>query len=283
MTASKPNVTSRIFNVTSRIFKRPLLVSFGLAGLSVLLAHVYLRSYETHLSGGDRVAVVYVTKDVATGDVLSQNVLATRMVPLAYVDERDVRETDAAKVVGIAASFDLSAQQTLQWSDLTVRPDSRQVSQLVVPGKRAVAVRMTRMDASMGHLVRPGDYVDVVATIEDEDGRTSSTVLLQRVLVVAVGDTTERNTEGNETGERHRSGPPSLTFSLDLEESQLLALAESKGDLSIAVRNGDDQRLVEDLPDLRAANLLEARQSLVSRRMARARAPFGPVRLTEAH
>lgn len=265
------------------VFKRPLVVSLGLAGLSVLLAHVYLRRYETQLSGGDRVPVVYVTKDVAAGDVLSQKVLATRMVPLAYVDERDVREADATKVLGIAASFDLPAQQTLQWSDLTVRPDSRQISQLIVPGKRAVAVRMKRMDASMAHLVRPGDYVDVVATIEGEDGRTSSTVLLQRVLVVAVGDKTERNTTGKETDERRRSGPQSLTFSLDLEESQLLALADSKGELSIAVRNGDDQRLIEDLPDLRAANLLEAQQTLVSRRQSRVRAPSGPVRLTEAN
>jgi pilus assembly protein CpaB len=261
-------------------FKRPLTISAALAGLSVLLAHVYLRRYETQASGGDRVPLVFVTKDVAAGDVLSKPVLGTRLVPLAYVDERDVRAHDLDKVVGIEASFDLPAQQTLQWSDLTVRPDSRQVSQLIVPGKRAVAVRLKHLDADTAHLVRPGDYVDIVATLEDSEGRLASTVLLQRVLVVAVGDKTER--EGGDA-EKSKTRIESMTFSLDIEESQLLALADSRGELSIAVRNADDQRLSEDIPDLQAANLLEAQQAMVARRQARVRPSSGPTRLTEAN
>jgi pilus assembly protein CpaB len=263
-------------------FKRPLTISATLAGIAVLIAHVYLRRYETQLSGGDRVPLVFVTKDVAVGDVMSKAVLGTRLVPLAYVDERDVRAHDLEKVVGIEASFDLPAQQTLQWSDLTVRPDSRQVSQLIVPGKRAVAVRLKNLDADTAHLVRPGDYVDVVATLDDGDGRVASTVLLQRVLVVAVGDKTERGVETVEEGRKKRV--ESITFSLDLEESQLLSLADSRGELSIAVRNADDQRLLEDIPDLQAANLLEAQQAMVARRQARVRpTATGPVRLTEAN
>jgi pilus assembly protein CpaB len=263
------------------LLKRPLLLSTLLAGLAVLIAHVYLRRYETQLSGGSRVPVIYVTKAVAAGDVLNSRVLSTRMVPLAYVDERDVREYDMGKVVGVQASFDLAAQQTLQWSDLTVRPDSRQISQLIVPGKRAVSVRMKNMDAATAQLVRPGDHVDVIATIRDVTGMNQSTVLLQRVLVVAVGDKTERSKHG-ENEETRRSGVQSLTFSLDLEESQLVALAASQGDLSVAVRNTGDQRLIEDIPELRASNLSEAREAVVARRAARTPSPSGPVRLTEA-
>jgi pilus assembly protein CpaB len=262
------------------LFKRPLVLSAALAGIAVLIAHVYLRRYETQLSGGNRVPVIYVTKAIVAGEVLTNKVLSTRLVPLAYVDERDVREHDLEKVVGIEASFDLAAQQTLQWSDLTVRPDSRQVSQLIVPGKRAVSVKMKRMDAAAAQLVRPGDHVDVVATLKDATGMLQSTVLLQRVLVVAVGDKTERSSPG-EAEEKRRSGVQSLTLSLDLEESQLIALAESQGDLSVAVRNDGDQRLIEDIPDLRASNLVEAREALVARRAARVRSS-GPIRLTEA-
>jgi pilus assembly protein CpaB len=261
------------------LFKRPLVLSAALAGIAVLIAHVYLRRYETQLSGGSRVPVIYVTKAVVAGEVLNSKVLSTRLVPLAYVDERDVREHDLDKVVGIEASFDLAAQQTLQWSDLTVRPDSRQVSQLIIPGKRAVSVKMKRMDAAAAQLVRPGDHVDVVATLKDASGMLQSTILLQRVLVVAVGDKTERTS--TETEEKRRSGVASLTLSLDLEESQLIALAESQGDLSVAVRNDGDQRLIEDIPDLRASNIVEAQQALVARRAARVRSS-GPVRLTEA-
>lgn len=259
--------------------KRPLLIAAGLAALSVLLGHVYLRRYETQLSGGDRVPLVFVTKDVAAGAVINKEMLATRMVPLSFVDERDVRARDLSKVVGVAASFDLASQQTLQWTDLTVRPDSRQVSQLVVPGKRAVAVTMKRLDTATAQLVRPGDYVDVVATVDDG---VASMVLMQKVLVVAVGDKTERMTETNGK-EKRSSGQPvrTLTLSLDLEESQLIALAGERGELSIAVRNPDDQRLLEDVPELRASTLLEARDALTARKRARA-VTHGPVRLTQA-
>jgi pilus assembly protein CpaB len=266
-----------------QLVKRPLLVSACLAAVAVLIAHVYLRRYETQLSGGDRVPLVFLTKDVAAGDVLSKSVLTTRLVPLAYVDERDVREHDIDRVVGVEASFDLPAQQKLQWSDLTVRPDSRQISQLVMPGRRAVIVHMRRMDPTTIKLVRPGDYADIVATIADTDGKYSSTVLLQRVLVVAVGDVTERSTDVSDPEHKRSQEAQSLTFSLDLEESQLMALAESRGELSIAVRNADDQRLIEDIPDIRASNLLEAQQALVARRQSRVRpTTSGPVRLTEA-
>jgi pilus assembly protein CpaB len=262
-------------------FKRPLVISAVLAGLSALIGHVYLRRYETQLSGGDRVPLLFVTAEVAAGDVLSKTVLAARLVPLAYVDERDVRAHDLEKVVGIEASFNLAGQQTLQWSDLAVRPDSRQVSQLVVPGKRAVAVRMKSLDADTAHLVRPGDYVDVLATLS-ADGDVSNTVLLQRVLVVAVGEKTERSTEAIDKDNK-RKRVESITLSLDLEESQLLALGEARGELSIAIRNADDQRLLEDVPDLRAENLLEAQQALVARRNARIRpTATSPIRLTEA-
>lgn len=263
------------------LLERPLLISAGLAAVAVLLAHVYLRRYETQLSGGERVGLVFVTKEVSAGSNITKQALATRLVPIAFVDERDVRARDLDKVIGIAASFDLSSQQTLQWTDLTVRPDSRQVSQLIVPGKRAVAVDMSGGDTSTLQLVRPGDYVDVVATAEGSDGRLSSVVLLQYVLVVAVGDKTERSTE-IAPGDKRRAQPVrSLTLSLDLDESQLVALAASHGALSIAVRNADDQRKLDDVPEMRVSNLSEARQILSERRRARPTAS-GPVRLTKA-
>jgi Flp pilus assembly protein CpaB len=121
-----------------------------------------------------------------------------------------------------------------------------------------------------------------VATLEDVEGRVASTVLLQRVLVVAVGQKTERANDVE--AEKSKARIESMTFSLDLEESQLLALADSRGELSIAVRNADDQRLLEDIPDLQAANLLEAQQAMVARRQARVRpSSSGPVRLSEAN
>lgn len=268
--------------VKRRLQARSLFLALGCAAAAMLLGHLYLRSYEVQLSGGDRVGLVFLTKEVQAGTVLTKDALAVRLVPLAYVDERDVRLRDRDKVIGVAASFNLASQQKLQWTDLTVRPDSRLVSQLIVPGKRAVAVDFGRRDTAALQLVRPGDYVDVVATNTADESRLSSSVLLQSVLVLAVGDRTEREPDGLDKPKSGRAQPPrSLTLSLDLDESQLLAVAAARGELSVAVRNPDDLRRLEDVPELRVSNLEEGQRVLRERRQLRA-TESGPVRLSEA-
>jgi pilus assembly protein CpaB len=262
--------------------ERPLLMAAGLSAAAMLLAHLYLRSYEVQLSGGERVGLVFLSKDVKAGTVLTNDALAVRMVPLAYVDERDVRVRDRDKVVGVAASFDLATQQKLLWTDLTVRQDSRLMSQLIVPGKRAVAVDFGRHDSAALQLVRPGDYVDVIATNSADEARMTSSVLLQSVLVVAVGDRTEREPDGVDKPKGGRVQPArTLTLSLDLDESQLLALAAARGELSVAVRNPEDLRRLDDVPELRVSNLEEGQRVLRDRQQTRASAT-GPVRLSEA-
>lgn len=186
-------------------------------------------------------------------------------------------------MVGVAASFDLTTQQKLQWTDLTVRQDSRLVSQLIVPGKRAVAIDFGRHDTAALQLVRPGDYVDVVATNSADEARMTASVLLQSVLVVAVGDRTEREPDGVDDKPRGGRAAPArtLTLSLDLDESQLLALAAARGELSVAVRSPDDLRRLDDVPELRVSNLEEGQRVLRDRKLART-AASGPVRLSEA-
>ena len=89
----------------------------------------------------------------------------------------------------------LAAQQTLMWSDLSVASDERRdLSSLVQPGNRAVSVVAQQNDKSYA-LIHAGDYVDLISTMQATkdpaaDARTA-VVLLQKVLVLAVGLDTE--------------------------------------------------------------------------------------------
>src|SRR5206468_8325946 len=122
--------------------------------------------------------------------------------------------------------------------------EERDLSSLVQPGSRAVTVHANNGDETKGNaLIRPGDYVDVVATMPEVgkgpggDGR-SSIVLLQRVLVLAVGTATEAQAvTGHTQGANATQRDLVLTLSLNLQEAQLLALATERGHLSVAVRN----------------------------------------------
>jgi Flp pilus assembly protein CpaB len=99
--------------------------------------------------------------------------------------------------------------------------------------------------------------------------------MLQRVLVLATG--TETKVERNNDKQFVRV--TLLTLSVSLQESQLLALAQSVGKLAAVVRNTDDARIVESPPDVGGDALLstEARKSVTSARRS------APVRLEAVH
>lgn len=233
--------------------QRPLALAGALAALGVLLAHVYLARYERQIAGGERVPVLFITHEIGSGQLLDRPALAVRMLPLAYVDERDVRESDLPNVVGIEAAFALRAQQRLQWTDLAVRPGSLQLSQLLAPGKRAVPIRISSKAGSGAQLVRPGDYIDLLSAHDDDRGRVAVDVLLQHVLVLAVGDELELTPPAAPDGKRESqprarsSGPQSLTVSLDLDEAQRAFAAASNGELAFAVRPIGDELIHGDL------------------------------------
>jgi pilus assembly protein CpaB len=260
--------------------RKAFLIALAFAVLGVALGFMYIRRYEQELSGGERVAVLTVLKDVTPGETIRDAMLAVREIPIAYVDDRNVLAKDKEKVIGIDTVIPIKNQQTLQWTDLSVRADIRNLSTLVSPGKRAVTVSANRAESVGNKLIRPGDRVDVIATLPGvaADKGHRSLVLLQKVLVVAVGLRTDRLAD-NDDKPGFRKDDSVLTLSLDVEEAQLLALASAQGQLSVAVRNPEDSLTYNDLPDMDAASIVRVRDDLRARRPTGPARPSGPVRL----
>jgi len=198
--------------------------------------------------------------------------LATRSVPLAYVEDRAIKALERAKVVGLTAANAVDTQQTLMWTDLDITTEERDLSSLVQPGKRGVTVRASGTDDARGNaLIRPGDYVDVITTMEGDDTlEERAVVLFQRILVLAVGSETQPSSEPQQKSSgAHARGDKQLTLSLSLPEAQLLALAVQRGQLMVAVRGPNDIGIAHDVPDLLASALREAE----SRQQAQKPAP----------
>lgn len=242
--------------------RRALAIALFLAACATALLVVYLRRFEREMSGGPPVRVLTLVKAVERGAVIGEDALATRDVPLAYVEDRAVRASERAKVLGLEAQAALRPQQTLLWSDLAIITEARELSALVQPGKRGVTVRAAGFDDTPGNaLIRPGDYVDVIVTSTGPgDARElASAVLLQRVLVLAVGEQTGPVSAGAGAQAPHlgREERP-LTLSLSLAEAQRLALAGERGHLSVAVRNAADPAVQAEVPDVRASALFAA-------------------------
>lgn len=99
---------------------------------------------------------------------------------------------------------------------------------------KAMAIKV-QQHSIVGGLVRPGSRVDVVAVDRYTNGKTAATLILQKVLVVAVNDTVK-----TPEGEPNFKNATTVTLAVTQKEGQLLALAGSRGELSLMLRSPDD-------------------------------------------
>lgn len=271
--------------------KRAAIIAGLTTLVTLLLLFLYLHRFEQETSGGDRIRLLVVVKPIDRNAIITEDMLSERDVPINYVEDRAVKRGEKAKVIGLRAGNALLANQTLMWTDLAIATDERRdLSSLVQPGNRAVTVKALGEDSKSGALVSPGDYVDVVATIQIRNSNSSegrelqSIVLLQRVLVLAVGlDTTidTRVAGASDTADRvsKYSRDLQLTLSINLQEAQLITLAQDRGKLSVALRNPDDQRIVDGLQDMKSGEAFQRGEREKMPTSTKKAPATGPVRL----
>ena len=258
-----------------------LLVASVVAAIGALLLVLYLRRFEEEASGGAPVKVLMAVKALEPGALLTEDSVAVRAIPVAYVESRAVRESDRAKVIGLRISTPVQANQSIFWTDLAIATDDRRdLSSLVQPGMRAVTIRAANDDKSFA-LIRPGDRVDVVATLAPlaPNGEKTSVVLLQNVLVLAVGLETGNDvpTSGARTAGDSRQQVMSL--SLNLQEAQLVSLALDRGRITVALRNPGDLRVTEGMSDLTSNALVESTSRKAIQGIRQSVSDDGPIRL----
>jgi len=253
---------------------RPLIFGLLAGVVAIALVMLYVRRVEDEASGGRKVQVLVALEIIPRDKPITEAMLGTRAIPIAYVDERMLRASEKERILGLHAIHSIPIQQTIVWNDvMAVKEDQRALSALVQPGNRAMPIKVQIADVLT--LVHPGDFVDILCVCgESKD----STVLLQRVLVLATGMDTTAAGVAKDSSQRATV----LTVSASLQESQLLALAMERGKLSAIVRNPNDQRVTDAPVDVTGAALSEAsrRQAIVAPRR-QTPTPTGPIELKE--
>lgn len=214
---------------------RAVTISILVATVGALLVWMYLRRFEAEASGGAKIPVLMALKDVEAGNILKEEDIGERWIPMAYVESRAIRASDRTRVVNLRAAASLQAQQSLMWTDIVVQNDDKSLSTLIQPGMRAATIRA---EGRAQALVRPGDRVDVIGTLL-QAGTTNnsvSVVLLQNVLVLG------RSVDSTAA---HMQGTSDIVLSVTVDQAQIAAVAGDKGKLSVALRAPDDVRILE--------------------------------------
>jgi len=229
------------------VLKLQVKAAFGGIVAALLAAGLlwsYLKRLESETSGGPPVRVLTVVRTIEAGSVLRESDIGERVIPEAYVESRMIRSVDRTRIANLRLSTSLDAQQVINWTDIASTTDERVMSSLVQPGMRAVTIHT---EGHASSLVRPGDRVDVIATLPQPGASEHRTgiVLFQNVLVL--GRSTSPG--GGDASE--------IALSLSLQHAQLLAVAGDRAKLAVALRSADDVRVQEGLAEVSSQMLVE--------------------------
>jgi pilus assembly protein CpaB len=243
-----------------------ILASVIVAALGFVLLGVYVRQFQREATGGDPIALLAMSQDVAAGVPLTEQMLIVRTLPESYVEERQVLASALPRVLGVRSSIDLEANQTLLWTDLSTSPrDRSSLSSRIPKGMRAMRISGAGGRFS-AELMRPGDRVDVLLT-KATPGSAAKVVtvpLLQNLLVLAVGD---RFGAADVQSSPLRSD--SVTLLLTIDQASLLAQARRDAILNLVLRNENDLEINEGLAETDDSDVLE--QEKRARRQRRLR------------
>ncbi|MFA6358269.1 MAG: Flp pilus assembly protein CpaB [Candidatus Omnitrophota bacterium] len=207
----------------------------------------------------NQTAVLISKQDIPEGSVIEPGMLETAIVPTKFVQPQAVTSLD--RISGMVTVAPISKGEQVSLSKLTANRKSSggDLSGVTPSGKRAISILVDNI-ASLSGMIKPGDYVDVLATlqipVQGQDGQVTSQVavvpLFQNILVLAVGSDTGSvsTSSGRRYVEKESSsggGNSLITLALGPQEANLITFVQEQGKIRLVLRSPADAR-VEAIP-----------------------------------
>lgn len=239
-----------------------LAIILGLAAGYTALRYLNDRPSVVQVAGrGDLASVVLASRDLPIGTVLEESDLRVvdwpaGAVPVGFFDSKE-------GVMGRSLISGVQMNEVILEGKLA-GPDQLGIIPLIEPGMRAMTISVDPVVGVAG-FVTPQTKVDVILimTPPNSDDPRSQTILQN--LQALASDQEISETEDGEAIEVN-----TVTVLVSPAESEILALAESEGEIRLTLRNPLETELAET-PGVRASRLFSGGSSGSSRSSVRAR------------
>ena len=250
---------------------RNLWLSIGAALFAVFLIYSYSQEKKKELDKnlGAKKTIVRAKDDIPEMSTIYDTMLETVEIPANYVYPDTVSVPD--EIIGHVAAVPVKKGQLIMKNMLfTPGPDTG-ISLQVAPNKRAVTVPVDEI-RGVAKLIRPGDRVDIVATVDVGKGqaqRREATILMQDVPILATGVSVVNNiprlmeldASGKNVTQLSLTGDTkytTVTIEVSPKEAQdlIYLLATSPGNLFFTLRNPNDRMNNLRIPSSTAESLL---------------------------
>ncbi|ADI02674.1 Flp pilus assembly protein CpaB [Syntrophothermus lipocalidus] len=230
-----------------------LAILFGLA--ATVLAYRYIAGVKARYEPKNLVQVVVAATDIPKNSVITREKVKLELVPAQFAHPAAVRDLD--EVVGrVAASYIVAGEEILSAKIISDAEKTNKLAYAVPMGKRAVSVPVNAVSGVSG-LVRPGDRVDVIATVELASGQENVAVtsfILQDVEVLAVDQNLDE-TKPVPAAKEEAAPATTVTLAVTPEEARPLVLASEQGSIRLALRAPADHDRVM-LPPVRLVDIV---------------------------
>ena len=204
----------------------------------------------------NEVKVLIANKDIPRGTIIAAENLETSIIPEQYRQPQAVSSADRA--LGMVAVVAISKGEQITLSKLAQPRQLGGLAEGTPVGKRAITIAVDNLSA-LGWLVKPGDYVDVIALVpvpvQTMDGKQVNqmavTPLFQNVLVLAVGQDIGAITgasAGKKEADKRSDSSPLITLALEPQEANLIAFVQEQGKLRLTLRSPADSQMPATQP-----------------------------------
>lgn len=236
--------------------------SLVLALIAAVAANYYLSRRESEIRAAlagstEKVAVVVPTADLLAGDTLRGDMVASRPMPKDLVPTGAILPSEFGAMEGLTLKQPVAKGTPILRHLLIGANTDDSFSTLLKPGQRALTFAIDEK-SSNSHLLRPGDFVDVVLTEKSGDGSgaadTSSAafgIVKQRVQVLAAGTRTVADRTAFVGGADGNAGSvqndyQTITLAIEAREvgqflTALKFVDSNKANLLFLLRNPSDE------------------------------------------
>lgn len=233
--------------------RQRILLIFGAAWVSAALLTWFVYAKMSGSGGGTSARVVAAARDLGAGTRLRKADLKLVSIDDDTVPRGAIFDQNAA--LDRVLLFPTNTNEPLTTSKLTRMAGAEGFAAMIEPGKRAVAVSITDT-SSAGGLIQPRSHVDVLFTRTGTMREALTSTILQDVIVLSIGRTTEIASQDGKSSSSTAIRPTGQTQAATLlvtpEEAKKLELAKNQGKISLALRNPLDKSTDQESEPARA-------------------------------
>lgn len=239
--------------------KNPLVLSLLAFVSSLFLVWGYLKGKEAYLSSFEEpITVLIAKKDISKGSLLDEAFFSKGQVPKRFLQPGALLSFEEIKNK-VAQAPILKGEQLLETKCVALGPESG-LAVRIPAGMRALSLEVDEA-SGVASLIRPNNFVDLLATFETEESsdgsQTITQTIAQRVLVLTIDqDFDEENfkparkqeSDGEVFGKGHKK---TATLALTPAQVQEVEFAKASGKISLSLRPQWEENTVEMQPTTR--------------------------------